>query len=73
MFFIKQTDTRSTQNYSSEPHKNFFLHEITLGIRVLITLHLTTRFSEIKSHVLQFKGKEKSGLSLGAAARGILI
>jgi len=22
MFFIGRTDTRSTQNYSSEPHKN---------------------------------------------------
>ena len=22
MFFIRQTDTRSTQNYSSEPHKS---------------------------------------------------
>jgi len=27
MFFIGRTDGRSTQNYSSEPHKMRFTHE----------------------------------------------
>ena len=62
-FFIrtdKQTDTRSTQNYSSEPHKNMkFLLKIIQSLcqvrsnkRFLIEINVNNVFSKIKKHKL---------------------